>query len=78
MHLKAHKVSNKGVFAFILLLQFQVPIEAKVFYFMYDVWIHQVRILVFDNYQGCLVPYKEKTLYSLLVFARRKQLFFNS
>ena len=29
------------------------------FYFMHiNVWIHQVRILVVDNYQSCPVPLK--------------------
>ena len=60
-HLKAHKLlCNRSVYFFIILLQLQWPIESKfsqTFYIFYEyVGIHQVRRLVFDNYQRCPAP----------------------
>ena len=46
-----------GIFSFIILLQLRWPIEWKKSQICYvvHVWIHQVRILVFENYPKCPV-----------------------
>ena len=50
---------DKGVFSFIIISQLRRPIELKfsqgLLFYAY-VEIHQVRRLVFDNYQQCPVP----------------------
>ena len=60
MHLKAHKVMQQGCFSHHCSLATSMTnIESKLFtdiLFYLFARIHQVRILVFDNYQTCLVP----------------------
>ena len=51
-HLKAHKFVQQGCFSFLILLQ---PIFTDLLFYAFYVEIHQVRILVFDNYRRCPV-----------------------
>ena len=53
MHLKGNKVVQQSVFLSLFSCKFDDQLSPDC---MHLVVIHQVRILVFDNYQTCLVP----------------------
>ncbi len=57
-------ICTKGVFSLVTFLATLMTNWAKMFplfcHFMHSVGIHQVRILVFDNYQKCTLPLKHK------------------